>query len=30
VRSMGRRAGISHSTVQRIWSKNDLKPLVTP
>jgi len=29
VRSMGRHAGISHSTVQRIWSKNDLKPHVT-
>jgi transposase len=26
VRSMGRHAGISHSTVQRIWTKNDLKP----
>jgi transposase len=26
VRSMGRHAGISHSTVQRIWKKNDLKP----
>ena len=23
---MGRHAGISHSTVQRIWSKNELKP----
>ena len=29
VRSMSRHAGISHSTVQRIWSKNDLKPHVT-
>jgi transposase len=29
VRSMGRHAGVSHSTVQRIWSKNDLKPHVT-
>jgi transposase len=29
VRSMGRHVGISHSTVQRIWSKNDLKPHVT-
>jgi transposase len=29
VRSMGRHAGISHSTVQRIWSKNDLKPHIT-
>ena len=28
VRSMGRHAGVSHSTVQRIWSKNDLKPHV--
>lgn len=28
VRSMGRHAGISHSTVQRIWSKNALKPHV--
>ena len=28
VRSMGRHAGISHSTVQRIWSKNGLKPHV--
>ena len=26
VRSMGRHAGVSHSTVQRIWKKNDLKP----
>jgi len=26
VRSMGRHAGVSHSTVQRIWAKNDLKP----
>jgi len=29
VRSMGRHAGMSHSTVQRIWAKNDLKPHVT-
>jgi transposase len=29
VRSMGRHVGVSHSTVQRIWSKNDLKPHVT-
>jgi len=29
VRSMGRHAGVSHSTVQRVWSKNDLKPHVT-
>ena len=29
VRTMGRHAGISHSTVQRIWAKNDLKPHVT-
>ena len=29
VRSMGRHAGVSHSTVQRIWSKNELKPHVT-
>jgi transposase len=29
VRSMGRHVGISHSTVQRIWSKNNLKPHVT-
>ena len=29
VRSMGRHVGISHSTVQRIWAKNDLKPHVT-
>jgi transposase len=28
VRSMGRHAGVSHGTVQRIWSKNDLKPHV--
>lgn len=28
VRSMGRHAGVSHSTVQRIWSKNGLKPHV--
>ncbi len=28
VRSMGRHAGLSHSTVQRIWSKNGLKPHV--
>src|SRR5271166_3941285 len=26
VRSMGRHAGLSHSTVQRIWAKNELKP----
>ena len=26
---MGRHAGISHSTVQRIWVKNELKPHVT-
>jgi transposase len=26
VRSMGRHAGMSHSTVQRIWTKNELKP----
>ena len=26
---MGRHAGMSHSTVQRIWAKNDLKPHVT-
>ncbi len=29
VRSMGRHAGMSHSTVQRIWAKNELKPHVT-
>ena len=29
VRSMGRHVGISHSTVQRIWSKNELKPHIT-
>jgi len=29
VRSIARRAGISASTVQRIWSKNELKPHVT-
>jgi transposase len=29
VRSMARHAGISASTVQRVWSKNDLKPHVT-
>jgi transposase len=29
VRSMGRHAGISPSTVQRIWAKNELKPHVT-
>jgi transposase len=29
VRSMGRHAGISPSSVQRIWSSNDLKPHVT-
>lgn len=28
VRSMARHAGISSSTVQRIWSRNDLKPHV--
>ncbi|MFO1083553.1 MAG: IS630 family transposase [Reyranellaceae bacterium] len=28
VRSMGRHVGVSHSTVQRIWSKNELKPHV--
>jgi transposase len=28
VRSMGRHAGMSHSTVQRIWTKNGLKPHV--
>jgi transposase len=28
VRSMGRHAGVSHSTVQRVWTKNDLKPHV--
>lgn len=28
VRSMGRYAGISPSTVQRLWTKNDLKPHV--
>ena len=28
VRSMGRHAGVSHSTVQRIWTRNDLKPHV--
>ena len=28
VRSMGRHAGISHSTVQRIWTENELKPHV--
>ena len=26
---MGRHAGMSHSTVQRIWVKNELKPHVT-
>ena len=26
IRSMGRHAGISASSVQRLWSKNDLKP----
>jgi len=26
---MGRHAGMSHSTVQRIWAKNELKPHVT-
>jgi len=29
VRSMGRHVGISHSTVQRIWSRNDLTPHIT-
>ena len=29
LRSMGRHVGISHSTVQRIWSKNGLKPHIT-
>ena len=29
VRSMGRHVGISPSTVQRIWAKNDLKPHIT-
>ncbi len=29
LRSMGRHAGMSHSTVQRIWAKNELKPHVT-
>ena len=29
VRSMGRHAGISPSSVQRVWSKNQLKPHVT-
>jgi transposase len=29
VRSMSRYAGISASTVQRIWSKNELKPHIT-
>jgi transposase len=28
VRSMGRHVGISHSTVQRVWSRNELKPHV--
>jgi hypothetical protein len=28
-RSMGRHVGISHSTVQRIWAKNDLKPHIS-
>lgn len=28
VRGMGRHAGVSHSTVQRVWTKNDLKPHV--
>jgi transposase len=28
VRSMGRHVGISHSTVQRIWSRSELKPHV--
>lgn len=26
VRSMGRHAGMSHSTVQRLWANNELKP----
>ena len=29
VRSMGRHAGISHSTVQRLWARNGLKPHIT-
>ncbi len=29
VRSMGRHTGVSPSTVQRIWSRNELKPHVT-
>ena len=29
IRSMGRHAGVSRSTVQRIWAKNELKPHVT-
>ena len=29
VRSMARYAGVSPSTVQRIWTKNDLKPHIT-
>ena len=29
LRSMGRHDGVSHSTTQRIWSKNGLKPHVT-
>ena len=29
VRSMARHAGMSHSTVQRIWLRNDLKPHLT-
>jgi transposase len=29
VRSMARHAGLSHSTVQRIWVKNELKPHLT-
>ena len=28
VRSMGRHAGVSHSTVQRVWARNGLKPHV--
>ena len=28
VRTMGRHAGMSHSTVQHIWAKNELKPHV--
>ncbi len=29
IRSMARHAGMSHSTVQRIWVRNDLKPHIT-